>query len=370
MDANQYEYVERPPVLKPFDKMTKKEAKLFFQWHMDYLYKRINNMCQVLHFEPDYSEESLITLWDTVIQQYELVKKESITKELFTSVVNCCSLYLGEVFIKNNEGLYWNCSTSKVSYYNTPVIAGFLGQKNPLSFEPMDMVLRQETRIFRGEADKKDLYNLYKTWEQYCPQRRQLLSNNTSIYSELFAKKEAKTEFVLDAQCVNAFQGDGSDFIIVILDRSLKSSHGILETDFYVQCGGVAFPNENWIGVAASIINQWAEAVVSHYNVKRRVNYLLYFFGDDYELYVHQKNGEMDIEGVQNRHLIKFQYHCTSRFFLEKLWYVFCQLETIIQTNDKCRSDRESYQKSIDNYKEKILRCVKESRDGSVDNRI
>ena len=70
------------------------------------------------------------------------------------------------------------------------------------------------------------------------------------------------------------------------------------------------------------------------------------------QLYHENKNGEMDIEGVQNRHLIKFQYHCTSRFFLEKLWDVFCRLEKIVQTNDKCRNDRENYQKSIDNYKE------------------
>lgn len=356
MDANQFEYVERPPVLKPFDKMTKKEAKLFFQWHMDSLYKRINNMCQVLHFEPDYSEESLITLWDLVIQQYELVKKESITKELFTSVVNCCSLYLGEVFIKNNEGLYWKCHTGNDIFRNRPVITGFLGEQNPIDFEPMYMIFSKERSILNGEANKKDLYDLYKVWEQKCPQKRHLQSNSiSSLFDELFAKKEAKTEFVLDAQCENVFQGDGSDFNIVIQDRFLKSSHGILETDFYVRCGGVAFPNENWAGMAASILNQWADAVVSHYNAKRRVNYLLYFFGDDYKLYVHQKNGEMDIEGVQNSHLIKFQYHCTSRFFLEKLWDVFCQLEKIVQTNDKCRSDRESYQKSIDNYKEKML---------------
>jgi hypothetical protein len=175
---DRYEFVERPPVEKTFEKMTRAEAELFFQWHMDCRYKRINNMCQVIHFEPDYSEESLISLWKKVIQLYKCVKRGKVSQELFESVINCCSLYLGEVFIRNNKELYWNCHVGNDFFRNRPVIAGFLGEENPIELEPMFMIWPKERNLVNGEENKKDLYDLYKSWEQYCPQKRGSTSNS------------------------------------------------------------------------------------------------------------------------------------------------------------------------------------------------
>ena len=66
----QYMPVKEPPALKPFEQMTKEEAQTYFQWHTENLSARIHNMCEYLRFTPDYSERSLISLWDRVIRRY------------------------------------------------------------------------------------------------------------------------------------------------------------------------------------------------------------------------------------------------------------------------------------------------------------
>ena len=172
----QYMPVKEPPALRPFEQMTKEEAQTYFQWHTENLSARIHNMCEYLRFTPDYSERSLISLWDRVIRRYPRMKKEDMT----VCVVNGCALYLGEVFIRNNAGLRWECCADvplQEAFRNRPVVAGFFGKEStppvPLVFEPMYMITGPEGRILRGEASATDVYDLYRKWLQYTPDGEQ-----------------------------------------------------------------------------------------------------------------------------------------------------------------------------------------------------
>lgn len=205
---DKYQVVEKPPVTNPFDQMSEEEAKAFFQWHMDNIAPRIHNMCLLIHFKPDYSEESLIALWRIVIKTYDTVKREKMSMSMFDSIINCCSLYLGEVLIRNNSGLHWQCYTDaddiNIRSKNMPVIAGFRALieevQKPMILEPMKKVYVAKRELAFSAARETALYDVYKEWQQYSPEK------------ELKRIPSTKEKFaaIMSKCCQGGRQGDGS----------------------------------------------------------------------------------------------------------------------------------------------------------------
>jgi hypothetical protein len=175
----EYQAVEKPPMTRPFEQMSEEEAEAYFQWHMNNKSQRIHNMCQLIQFDPDYTEESLIVLWTVVMKTYGKVMRKKMSMNAFDSIINCCSLYLGEVLIKNNTGLFWQCYTEpdekNIRSKNMPVIAGFralIGDiEKPMILEPMRKVYVAKRDIANSIATETALYDLYQEWQQYSPDK-------------------------------------------------------------------------------------------------------------------------------------------------------------------------------------------------------
>jgi HEAT repeat protein len=165
-----YECVAMPPILKPYQEMTKKEAQTTFAWFMEYLDVRIHNMCVYLQFEGDYTPESLIELWKLIMQGYGVIPAKD-----FPMILTCAGLYWAETFRHQYPQLKWEClfDAPKRGYRNHPVLTGFVVDSidppyHPF-FESERMIQEQIYRLRRKEADEEQLIRLFEIWSQYIP---------------------------------------------------------------------------------------------------------------------------------------------------------------------------------------------------------
>ena len=141
-----------PPLKKPFSRLTHQETEEYFQWHLSHLSERISYLSSVVsnslaihQSELDLSPGSLLPLWSWFLavaeleptpmarlmeldQQYHthleqirayLLDQSQDQFSLETEfILRDVGMYLGQVFTKNEPGIYW-------SYYEKP-------QKKPL----------------------------------------------------------------------------------------------------------------------------------------------------------------------------------------------------------------------------------------------
>lgn len=189
-----YSLMTPPFEIKQFEKMTKKEAQLHFDWYVSEVPKRIE-LIKKAYLETgggkledlDFSPQSLVNLWSWFIPRIVTVTKsdEEIADELnqvpewfkdkvfenkmklnigSLSIAMDIAIYFAEVFIHNFDKLYWGFVTKPKSlvYVNSPVIVGF---GTGIELDPRNLVYNLTLKKINGNTDKEDLFNLFEVWK-------------------------------------------------------------------------------------------------------------------------------------------------------------------------------------------------------------
>ena len=145
----------------------------------------------------DFSEDSLKRLWkwflkNAVIEKTPKVEIEKLRAELIAfpksfskyvvkeektrfslescGIINDISMYIGEVFIRNCNGIRWGFHTNTDdSFVNMPELQGFednsFSPPFQMNFEPEHMVSVQASKLFDKEQSDFDLFNIYMLWK-------------------------------------------------------------------------------------------------------------------------------------------------------------------------------------------------------------
>lgn len=183
-----------PPLSKPFDQLTKKEAQQFFDWYMATMDGRIAYLKIASGLKLDYSPDSLIPLWKWFLKKAEIEvtpqaslqaleaqlrsAKSPFVKEVLADRAKQLSLeteyilqdiarYFGEVYVKNYPFIHWGFySTPKREMnVNQPVLMGFpnkiFPEKKGVPLPPLHVVRVRALRLLSSEASKYDLYDLF-----------------------------------------------------------------------------------------------------------------------------------------------------------------------------------------------------------------
>lgn len=200
-----------PPLSKRIEDLTPKETKIFFEWYIGQIPKRVEYLASYVagqlnidSHQIDYSPESLILVWKWFlgIAQTERTPKERIeglcnlyvdlpitlrdyilneSREQFSLqteyILRDIGMYLGEVFVKNSQCIHWGYYTKpKTDFYvNTPLLLGFEDNRfEPpfkMTFEPIHMVGVQAANIWDKTQKNTDLFELYQKWLSWIPLR-------------------------------------------------------------------------------------------------------------------------------------------------------------------------------------------------------
>lgn len=184
-----------PPFeIKPFEKMTKKESQIYFDWFVSEVPKRVE-LIKKAYLETggakledlDLSPQSLVNLWTWFVPKIVTVTKsdEEIEDELKNvpewfkdkiienkkklsvgslSLAMDIAIYFAEVFIHNCDKLYWGFVTKPKSlvYVNSPVIMGF---STEIELDPRNLVYNLTLKVINGNAENEDLFNIFKVWK-------------------------------------------------------------------------------------------------------------------------------------------------------------------------------------------------------------
>lgn len=188
----EYIAMEIPLEMVPFEKMTKKDTKAYFEFYIAQINKRIEYLKQYIQnegkmIEFDYSPNSLIVLWkwyeekitveektreelDAEISKHpewmkDFVKKEKVSIDTLKIALDV-SAYFAEVLIRNNnERIKWGYFVSPKTRMsvNQPVLLGF---KNGIDLNPRLIVLNC-TRKCVACKNERILFDMYNTWINY-----------------------------------------------------------------------------------------------------------------------------------------------------------------------------------------------------------
>lgn len=190
----EYPLMTPPFNIKPFEKMTKKEAQMHFNWYLSEVPKRIELISKA-YLETgggkledlDLSPQSLVNLWTWFLPKIVTVtkSKEEIADELkevpewfkdividnnkklsvgTLSLAMDIAIYFAEVFIRNFDKLYWGFVTKpkSLAYVNSPVIIGF---SSGIELDPRNLVYNLTLRVINGNTNKEELFNLFDVWK-------------------------------------------------------------------------------------------------------------------------------------------------------------------------------------------------------------
>lgn len=190
-----YPIMEPPIEFDSFEKMTKKEAQLHFDWYIEELPKRLE-LLKMAYIETasgdeedfDLTPHSLIRMWKWFLLRIETVPKsaDEYDEEMANipewlhkffigntekpSIETICvamdvAIYFSKVLISNHDHLSWTFRTKpkKVENLNRPVIIGF---SNNLTLDPREILYNLTLRSLTEEKDDKALFNLYNAWSQ------------------------------------------------------------------------------------------------------------------------------------------------------------------------------------------------------------
>lgn len=181
--------------LKPFEKMTKKEAENHFNWYLSEIPNRIALLRETFSKtgegkieDLDFTPKSLQKIWEWFLPNIEIISKSddeineeineipvqlkdiiSIDRRKFStgtlSIGMDIAIYFAEIFIKNYDNLTWGLITKPKSlvYVNRPVVVGF---SSGVELDPRLLVYNLILNKMDGSAKKEDLYNLFEVWEE------------------------------------------------------------------------------------------------------------------------------------------------------------------------------------------------------------
>ncbi|MBU5213090.1 hypothetical protein MHI39_19885 [Heyndrickxia sp. FSL K6-6286] len=181
--------------LKPFEKMTKKEAENHFNWYLSEIPNRIALLRETFSKtgegkieDLDFTPKSLQKIWEWFLPNIEIISKsdDEINEEIneipvqFKDIISIdrrkfstgtlsigmdIAIYFAEIFIKNYDNLTWGLITKPKSlvYVNRPVVVGF---SSGVELDPRLLVYNLILNKMDGSAKKEDLYNLFEVWEE------------------------------------------------------------------------------------------------------------------------------------------------------------------------------------------------------------
>ncbi len=189
----EYYLMEPPFKAKSFYEMTKREAQIHYDWFIEKIPFRIDQLKRFyseIAQEPaevlDYSPESLVKLCGWYMKNAEIEEKtmlelqkeivrtpeiarENILKQQISAgwmaVAEDIAIYFAECFVKAHETVKWNLTTRPKNYIyvNRPVLIGF---KYNAEMSPVDLVKVLAARLLCEEIDENGLLNSYKIWVQ------------------------------------------------------------------------------------------------------------------------------------------------------------------------------------------------------------
>ncbi|WP_019909787.1 hypothetical protein [Paenibacillus sp. HW567] len=190
-----YPKLVAPFEIIPFEMMTKKEAKHYFDWFISQIPIRIKTL--TAHYvdtmggeqkELNLSQESLIRLWTWFTQRIEMVPKteeeleeeigrvphwlkEEVSSntlkfsEITSSLIIDVGIYFGSVFINEIQTLEWGIvhKPKKYVYVNQPIVIGF---KNA-GLNPVTVVNNCSLIELEQDPDGNRLFDLFNVWRDY-----------------------------------------------------------------------------------------------------------------------------------------------------------------------------------------------------------
>ena len=175
---------------RKFEKLTKVQAKEYFQWYMKQIDAQLEELEKLLFGTEiilDYSVESLIPVWEWLEKQIRMVprKEEDIRAEIarrpawMESYVGReefslptlkyamkVSIYFAEVVVRNMGGkIYWGYFDKPKNRMdvNEPVLLGFRKDMNLNPRRIVEVCMRKSMR----EKKKDRLYSTYYVWLEY-----------------------------------------------------------------------------------------------------------------------------------------------------------------------------------------------------------
>lgn len=184
-----------PPFeIKPFEKMTKKEAQIHFNWYLSEIPKRIELIRKAFLEtgggkleDVDLSPQSLMNLWTWFIPKIVTVTRSDeeiaidlkVVPEWFKdkvienkrklsvgtlSLAMDIAIYFAEVFIKNFDKLEWGFVTKpkSLAYVNSPVIIGF---SSGIELDPRNLVYNLTLKVINDNTNKEELFSLFEVWK-------------------------------------------------------------------------------------------------------------------------------------------------------------------------------------------------------------
>ena len=199
-----------PPLKKPFHEFRHNETEEYFHWHMSHIDERIDCLSayvsrarNIQRAELDLSPQSLVHVWSWFLSvaETESVPPSGLTENDEKNLTQIAAfrrytveqaqgqytfetelilmdigMYLGQVFVRNNPGIYWSYYEKPKSdfFVNMPLLLGFedsaYAPPFKMAFEPVHMSRVQAARIWDGSQKKEDLFNLYIKWSgSYVP---------------------------------------------------------------------------------------------------------------------------------------------------------------------------------------------------------
>ncbi len=202
------------PIDKPFEKLSKQEAKRYFDWFISHVDERSDyvrsNVAEFLDLSLnalDFSMESIIPVWKWFLQAAEiqptpklrlnqlrnaLVARhkpeqfidyivEANNKELSLLslyMIRDIGMYTGKSFLMNYPVLKWgyHTDTKKDSFANIPQIFGFVNYSyNPpfeMQFDPIHYAEMAAGNLLVGSATENDLYDFCMRWVKWVPNNK------------------------------------------------------------------------------------------------------------------------------------------------------------------------------------------------------
>jgi len=181
--------VEKPlPFTLPFREMTKPELRKYFQWFMDVLPQRVDELGRTVKktpgfavWEPDFTPESLDMLGEWFAGEVEIrsrtreeiqtiqsnlafpidVKTWDLSDRTFC-IAGDVGMYFSQVLLRNHPSLRWDqpFGSRRYAEFGQPVIAGF----GAVQLNPMRIVSVLAYSFAEKTKDSTALRKVYEVW--------------------------------------------------------------------------------------------------------------------------------------------------------------------------------------------------------------
>lgn len=181
-----------PFIIGEFRKLSRIEAKQHFDWYVKQIPSRLS-LLQDYYTEScsignhlDFSEQSLVNIWNWFIENVEIIEKlnseieeekaiipnwmhETITQTKIAtkwkSIAHDIGLYFATSLIKGSNSLKWDIIYTPKNFIsvNKPIVSGF---NSKLILDPAIIISNLSNECIDNSAVKEDLLNTYKYWQK------------------------------------------------------------------------------------------------------------------------------------------------------------------------------------------------------------